>query len=145
MSVLDVSSFVFHWMLLNFWLLSFFFDQTNTATSGLEEVKDTIDARRRRRQQMNNETINKSTGTIRGHHVSPSSSSSSSSSAAAAATAVATDASLTMIDRLAELENENLRWQTLATQLRQMLDKKNKKKKSPSAVEGAPGAKRRKT
>ena len=95
---------------------------------------------------MNNETINKSTstgGNNRGHNVS--SSSSSSSSSAAAATAVATDASLTMIDRLAELENENLRWQTLATQLRQMLDKKNNKKKAPSAAEGAPGAKRRKT
>jgi Mg-chelatase subunit ChlI len=128
-------------------LLSFFCGQTNTATSGLEEVKDTIDARRRRRQQMNNETINKSTstgGNNRGHNVS-SSSSSSSSSSAAAATAVATDASLTMIDRLAELENENLRWQTLATQLRQMLDKKNNKKKAPSDAEGAPGAKRRKT
>jgi hypothetical protein len=95
---------------------------------------------------MNNETINKSTstgGNNRGHNVS--SSSSSSSSSAAAATAVATDASLTMIDRLAELENENLRWQTLATQLRQMLDKKNNKKKAPSDAEGAPGAKRRKT
>ena len=94
---------------------------------------------------MNNETINKSTstgGNNRGHNVS---SSSSSSSSAAAATAVATDASLTMIDRLAELENENLRWQTLATQLRQMLDKKNNKKKASSAAEGAPGAKRRKT
>jgi hypothetical protein len=38
-----------------------------------------------------------------------------------------TDASVSMVARLAELENENLRWQTLATQLRKMLDEKNKK------------------
>jgi hypothetical protein len=38
-----------------------------------------------------------------------------------------TDASVSMVARLAELEHENLRWQTLATKLRKMLDEKNKK------------------
>jgi hypothetical protein len=90
----------------------FFFLFDHSATSGLNTEKETNVAKRRKRMTAS------TTATVKKSSISETINSNESLPGT-------TDKSMKLLERLAELESENLRWQTLATKLRQMLNAKS--------------------